>query len=382
VTLQTRELEQFAGARGWHLAGVYVDQGVSGSKDSRPELNRLMADAHKRRFDVVCVCRFDRFARSVSHLLRALETFKALGIDFVSFSEQMDTSTPAGKMVFTVLGAVAELERSLIVERVRAGLRNARVKGKRLGRPSIAVDTARIAHLRIQGLTVRQIATELGYSRSLVHTGSDSITVTIPRGAGYREACAEITDRRVTACEQNNSACLSKASGSSQRLLTSESANAATDKTIALTEADKLIKKINRDRLGLLVPPSQQAPGGHGQFRAVTRGKTEPMHLYIERLTFLANWSWFLKEDGVPRDLQKHLQTVFEQTQAKTEKAFADFTASAVKALVKNPRTKQAGSREDLERFKLFVEGGEMERRLLAAEQFLEARPYLYGSFR
>jgi len=169
VTLQTRELEQFAQARGWKIAGSYVDEGLSGSKDSRPELNRLMADAHKRRFDVVCVWRFDRFARSVSHLLRALETFKALGIDFVSFSEQMDTSTPAGKMVFTVLGAVAELERSLIVERVRAGLRNARVKGKKLGRPSFAVDAARIASLRVQGLTVREIATELGYSRSLVH---------------------------------------------------------------------------------------------------------------------------------------------------------------------------------------------------------------------
>ena len=103
---------------------------MSGTKDSRPELNRLMADAHKRRFDVVAVWRFDRFARSVSHLLRALETFNALGIAFVSLSEQMDTTTPAGKMVFTVLGAVAELERSLIVERVRAGLRNARAKGK------------------------------------------------------------------------------------------------------------------------------------------------------------------------------------------------------------------------------------------------------------
>ena len=109
VGLQTRELRQFAEARGWLVAGEYVDQGVSGAKDSRPELNRLMADAHKRRFDAVCVWRFDRFARSVSHLLRALETFKALGIDFVSYSEQMDTSTPAGKMVFTVLGAVAEL---------------------------------------------------------------------------------------------------------------------------------------------------------------------------------------------------------------------------------------------------------------------------------
>src|SRR5437660_5946961 len=99
----------------------------------------------------VCVWRFDRFARSVSHLLRALETFKALGIDFVSFSEQMDTSTPAGKMVFTVLGAVAELERSLIVERVRAGLRNARAKGKKLGRPRVRVDGAKIARLRGEG---------------------------------------------------------------------------------------------------------------------------------------------------------------------------------------------------------------------------------------
>jgi DNA invertase Pin-like site-specific DNA recombinase len=135
VGLQTRELRQFAEARGWKVFGEYLDEGISGAKDSRPELNRLMTDAHKRRFDVVCVWRFDRFARSVSHLLRALETFKALGIDFVSFSEQMDTSTPAGKMVFTVLGAVAELERSLIVERVRAGMRNARAKGKRIGRP-------------------------------------------------------------------------------------------------------------------------------------------------------------------------------------------------------------------------------------------------------
>jgi DNA invertase Pin-like site-specific DNA recombinase len=169
VSMQTRELRQFAGARGWHVAGEYIDAGVSGAKDSRPELNRLMADAHKRRFDVVCVWRFDRFARSVSHLLRALETFKALGIDFVSYSEQMDTSTPAGKMVFTVLGAVAELERSLIVERVRAGLRNARAKGKRLGRPRVLVDAARIAGLRELGRSIREIADELGYSRSLVH---------------------------------------------------------------------------------------------------------------------------------------------------------------------------------------------------------------------
>jgi DNA invertase Pin-like site-specific DNA recombinase len=184
VTLQTRELEQFASSRGWNVAGVYVDQGVSGSKDSRPELNRLMADAHRRRFDVVCVWRFDRFARSVSHLLHAMETFKALGIDFVSFSEQMDTSTPAGKMVFTVLGAVAELERSLIVERVRAGLRNARAKGKRLGRPRVAVDAARIGRLRAQGLSWARIATEMGVGegtvRRLTHASAKNPTGAAP----------------------------------------------------------------------------------------------------------------------------------------------------------------------------------------------------------
>ena len=164
ASMQTRELRQFAEARGWSIAGEYVDSGVSGAKDSRPELNRLMADARQRRFEVVCVWRFDRFARSVSHLLRALETFKALGIDFVSYSEQMDTSTPAGKMVFTVLGAVAELERSLIVERVRAGLRNARAKGKRIGRPSADVDASQIALLRTKNVSWREIERRMGVS--------------------------------------------------------------------------------------------------------------------------------------------------------------------------------------------------------------------------
>jgi DNA invertase Pin-like site-specific DNA recombinase len=172
VSLQTRELRQFADARGWQVVDEYVDVGISGSKDSRPELNRLVVDAHKRRFDIVCVWRFDRFARSVSHLLQALETFKALGIEFVSFSEQMDTTTPAGKMVFTVLGAVAELERSLIVERVRAGLRNARAKGKILGRPRKVVDAGRIASLRAQGRTLRAIASELGVGLATLHRAS------------------------------------------------------------------------------------------------------------------------------------------------------------------------------------------------------------------
>ena len=120
---------------------------MSGAKERRPELDRLNAQAHRRRFDCVVVWKFDRFARSVSHLLRALETFNALGIHFVSLSESMDTSTPAGKMVFTVLGAVAELERSLIVERVRAGMRNAKAKGQHIGRPRVVVDEALIGRL-------------------------------------------------------------------------------------------------------------------------------------------------------------------------------------------------------------------------------------------
>jgi len=123
----------------------------------------MMADAHQRRFDAVVVWKFDRFARSVSHLLRALETFNALGIAFVSLSEQIDTSTPTGRMVFTVLGAVAELERSLIAERVRAGLRNARAKGKRLGRPRVVLDAEEIASLRAQGLGWKVIAKQLGH---------------------------------------------------------------------------------------------------------------------------------------------------------------------------------------------------------------------------
>jgi DNA invertase Pin-like site-specific DNA recombinase len=161
-TMQTRELREYAERRGWTVAGEYVDIGISGTKEKRPELDRLMANAHRRRFDAVVVWKFDRFARSVSHLLRALETFKAQGIELVSFSEQLDTSTPAGKLVFTVLGAGAELARSLIVERVKTGLRNAKAKGRRLGRPQIVVDVRTVATLREQGRSWPQIAKQLG----------------------------------------------------------------------------------------------------------------------------------------------------------------------------------------------------------------------------
>lgn len=166
--MQLNELQEYALRRGWEVVSEYVDTGISGTKDSRPELNRLMTDAHKRRIDVVCVWKFDRFARSTSHLLRALETFGALGVEFCSLSEQLDTSTPAGKMVFTVLGAVAELERSLIAERVRAGLRNARAKGKRLGRPSVQVSDLQIKALLNEGCSMAAIAKQVGTSAATV----------------------------------------------------------------------------------------------------------------------------------------------------------------------------------------------------------------------
>jgi DNA invertase Pin-like site-specific DNA recombinase len=181
VTMQTRELREYVGRRGWTVAGEYVDVGISGTKDRRPELDKLMADALRRRFDSVIVWKFDRFARSVSHLLRALVTFQALGIHFVSLSESLDTSTPAGKMVFTVLGAVAELERSLIVERVKAGLRNAKAKGKRLGRPRSILDGSKVARLRAQGVSWRKIARQMQCSaRTCRRAGQNPLRLSPP----------------------------------------------------------------------------------------------------------------------------------------------------------------------------------------------------------
>ena len=160
--MQLRELRDYCQRRGWEVHREYVDVGISGTKEKRPELDKLLADAHRRHFDAVVVWRFDRFARSVSHLLRALENFRSLGIEFVSLSEQVDTSTPTGKMVFTVLGAVAELERSLIVERVRAGLRNARAKGRKLGRPRKPLDASKLTSMRSAGASWRAVGAALG----------------------------------------------------------------------------------------------------------------------------------------------------------------------------------------------------------------------------
>src|SRR5262244_2276940 len=164
---QAVALREYAERRGFEIVQEYADAGVSGSKDSRPALDRLMKDARARKFDVVIVARFDRFARSVSHLLRALEEFSHLGIDFVSLSESIDTSTPMGKMIFTVLGAVAELERNLIKERVHMGISRARKQGKRLDRPKRVFDREK-ARMMVKSMSVREVARQLGVSRGVV----------------------------------------------------------------------------------------------------------------------------------------------------------------------------------------------------------------------
>jgi DNA invertase Pin-like site-specific DNA recombinase len=168
--MQLRELREYCERRKLEIVREYVDNGISGSKESRPELNRLMADANRGKFSTVLVWKFDRFARSTSHLLKALETFQTLKIDFVSLTEGIDTSTPVGAMVFTILGAVGQMEHELIRERIRAGVRNARAKGKKLGRPRVAVNAAALASMRAAGQSYRAMATALGVSVGSVHS--------------------------------------------------------------------------------------------------------------------------------------------------------------------------------------------------------------------
>jgi len=165
---QLLDLRRYVRERGWDIFREFVDEGISGTKDSRPALNELMNDAKKRRFDVVLVWRFDRFARSTRHLINALEEFKNLRIDFVSYQENIDTSSPLGSAIFTIISAVAQLERDIIAERVKAGLRRAKENGKKLGRPKVKVDGQEILRMRSEGLSLRAIAKATGISRTTV----------------------------------------------------------------------------------------------------------------------------------------------------------------------------------------------------------------------
>lgn len=167
--MQTRELREYCERREWVVVNEFVDIGVSGSKDSRPHLNRLMTDAKQRHFDAVLVWKLDRFARSLKHLVNALAEFEALGVAFISLKDNLDLTTPSGRLMFQIIGAMAEFERSLIQERVRAGLRNARSKGRKLGRPRLRLNLDEIVALRVSGAPLKAIAERCGVSIGTIH---------------------------------------------------------------------------------------------------------------------------------------------------------------------------------------------------------------------
>lgn len=173
--LQLSELRKYIQDRGWTAYREYIDIGHSGAKDSRPELNKLMADARRRKFDTVLVWKFDRFARSVKHLVNSLYEFKALAIDFVSLTEGIDTSTPLGEAMFSIIGAMAQLERDLIRERVLAGMRRAREKGRTLGRPKKEIDPGEFSRLRESGFSIDQVADTIGVSRATIFRRNGSL---------------------------------------------------------------------------------------------------------------------------------------------------------------------------------------------------------------
>src|SRR5271167_4271990 len=164
--MQLEDLRRYAARFG--RSHEYVDVGVSGAQRRRPQLDVLMKDARKRRFDVVLVWKFDRFARSVKHLVDSLEEFTALNIDFISYTEGVDTTTPSGELLFHIMGAVAQFERDLIAERVRAGIAHARAMGKRIGRPRARIDGEQVNALRQQGQSLRGIAHIMGVPVSRV----------------------------------------------------------------------------------------------------------------------------------------------------------------------------------------------------------------------
>lgn len=161
--LQIRDLRVYCTARGFDLGREYVDVGRSGATDSRPELNILKDDARKRQFDAVVCWRFDRFVRPTKHLLSALEEFRSLGVQFISYQENIDTSSSAlGQALFTIVSAVTQLKTELIQERVTAGIRNDRANGKSLGRPRVTATLVEIFQLRAEGHSLRKIAAKLG----------------------------------------------------------------------------------------------------------------------------------------------------------------------------------------------------------------------------
>ena len=164
---QLHDLRQMAAQRGLRVAGVYEDR-ITGARASRPGLDRLMSDARQGKFQVLVVWSCDRLARSVRHFLETLDELNRLGVEFLSFREQLDTGGPLGRAVVIIVGAIAELERSLIVERVRAGLRRAKLEGRRLGRPPVQVNREALWEDRRRGRSITDLAQAYHISRSSV----------------------------------------------------------------------------------------------------------------------------------------------------------------------------------------------------------------------
>jgi DNA invertase Pin-like site-specific DNA recombinase len=170
VDLQLSDLRTYAKARGWEIFKEYIDNGESGSKEQRPALNQLMDDARKRKVDTILVWRLDRFGRSLKHLILSLDEFKTLGVGFVSFKESLDFTTAAGRLMCQLLACFAEFERELIRERVVAGIRNAKAKGKHVGRPALDKEISRrVTELRNGGMSYGMIGKTLGLSKATVY---------------------------------------------------------------------------------------------------------------------------------------------------------------------------------------------------------------------
>ena len=161
VGMQLCDLRELVARRGFELVREYSDEGISGSRESRPALDELLRDARRRNFDAVLVWRLDRLGRSLAHLVRLLDKLRMLGVELISFSEGLDFTTTTGKLFYQVISALAEFERDCIRERVLAGMRNARARGKRIGRPPVIADASRIGQLRAQGASWREIAGKL-----------------------------------------------------------------------------------------------------------------------------------------------------------------------------------------------------------------------------
>jgi DNA invertase Pin-like site-specific DNA recombinase len=164
---QLAELREYCARREWRIEGEYVDAGVSGSKDSRPSLNRMMAHAHQRLFDAILVWKLDRFGRSLKHLVTAIAELEALGVTFVSLKDNWDLGTPSGRLMFQIVGAMAEFERSLIAERIKAGMRRRRLEGLPLGRAPLSVDREALVRDR-RSMSLTKVARKYGVSRASV----------------------------------------------------------------------------------------------------------------------------------------------------------------------------------------------------------------------